>query len=241
MPSSFIQSLVAFGLATLGTVGAAFGPAVGAELAPAGAGPEVVYVDGDASASRIDPALLNNATLRRALAMVGPDLVREPAIREAIRTGRFDESLAQHPAVQRAMLRVGPMLLADPELAAAVRSGELGPELISDPAVVSLLRGLDPTLFDDAPVLVTTDVEPTPASPVFTRPVVRPEPSESALRRHARHREAIEAHRAARRAQRAPRGVSAERRAELRHDARETARGLMGLAFGIAREIAASR
>jgi len=107
-------------------------------------------------ASRIDPALLNNPTLQRAIATVGPDLVADPAIRDAIRSGTFDRSLLSNPTVTRAMIEVGPMLMADPELSAAVRSGELSVDLLDDPAVLSTLRALDPTLFDE-PVIEPVD------------------------------------------------------------------------------------
>ncbi|MCA9608314.1 MAG: hypothetical protein KC619_22045 [Myxococcales bacterium] len=290
MPSSFIQSLIAVGLATLGTIGIAAGPSIG-EIAPASSAPEMVTVAPEvAAASQIDPALLNNPTLRRAIAQVGPDLVRDPAVREAIRTGHADASLMQNPAVSRAMIQVGPSLLADPTLAAAIRSGELSPSLLSDPAVLSILRGLDPTLVDEAPEVMQTAIDTsTPAAPV-TRPAVRPtrgqaashddaddedeaehehanaeredddhgerrgaENREAARERVAAHREevterqaprreAVESHRTARRAQRgpvqAPNGVSSENRAQLRNEMQNAAQGLIGMALGIAQEMA---
>ena len=166
MPTTFISQLVAFGVAALSAFGIDVGPAP-TELAFAGSAPEVVAIDEEAAAaSRIDPALLNNATLRRALAAVGPELVADPEVRAAIESGRFDASLMNNPTVSRAMMRVGPSLLADPELSAAVRSGALGPEMLSDPAVLSILRGLDPALRPASAVAVTSSPATAPSIPV---------------------------------------------------------------------------
>lgn len=178
MPSTFIQQILAFGLAALGTAGIALGPDIDPTPAASSA-PEMVTVDeAAAAASQIDPALLNNATLRRAIAQVGPQLLQDPEVREAVRTGHFPQSLMNNPTVSSAMLRVGPSLLSDPELSAAVRSGELSMSMLSDPAVLSILRGLDPTLFDDEPSIQTVGA-PTastpPASPVHPTPVAHDE------------------------------------------------------------------
>jgi len=168
-----LTRLAAAGLTILGLGGPVATGVVDTGPTP-DAAPQTVEVASlpEAPGSRIDPSLLENATLRRAISMVGPDLVADPAIREAIRTGRADPSLMNNPTVQRAMLRVGPMIMADPELSAAIRSGELSPDLLNDPAVRSTLRALDPTLFDE-PVIEPVD-EPIVAPTLRELPEVEP-------------------------------------------------------------------